>query len=188
MTIKKIALAFTALLSLFAFINHSGGIYKTNTGNISFYSYTPVKDIRASNHKVKTAFSSESGQLQFSCLIKDFEFKNALMQEHFNENYMESTTYPKATFDGFITSVSAIDFSKDGTYTSEVTGKLKIKDVSKKVSTTGTFFVSGGIVNAKATFNVNPYDYNVKIPKMIAPKISESIEIIVDSDYTSNNK
>jgi len=106
------------------------------------------------------------------------------MQEHFNESYMESTTFPKATFDGFIASVSAIDFNKDGTYTSEVKGKLTIKDVSKEVSTTATFVVSGGVVNAKATFNVNPYDYNVKIPKMIAPKISESIEITVDSDYT----
>lgn len=181
---KKTTFVFTALLSLFAFINHSGGIYKTNTGNISFYSHTPVEDIRALNHKVKTAFSSESGQLQFSCLIKDFEFKKALMQEHFNESYMESTTYPKATFNGFIASVSAIDFNKDGSYTSEVKGKLTIKDVSKKVSTTATFVVSGGVVNAKATFNVNPYDYNVKIPKMIAPKISESIEITVDSDYT----
>ena len=181
---KKTTFVFTALLSLFAFINHSGGIYKTNTGNISFYSHTPVEDIRALNHKVKTAFSSESGQLQFSCLIKDFEFKKALMQEHFNESYMESTTYPKATFNGFIVSVPEIDFNKDGTYTSEVKGQLTIKDVSKEVSTTATFVVLGRVVNAKATFNVNPYDYNVKIPKMIAPKISESIEITVDSDYT----
>ena len=78
---KKTTFVFTALLSLFSFINHSGGIYKTNTGNISFYSHTPVEDIRALNHKVKTAFSSESGQLQFSCLIKDFEFKKENLLE-----------------------------------------------------------------------------------------------------------
>lgn len=184
---KKSTILFLTILSFYAFMNHGGGIYKTNTGNISFYSHTPVEDIRAVNHKVKTAFSSESGQLQFSCLIKDFEFKKALMQEHFNENYMESTTFPKATFNGNIKSIAAIDFSKDGTYTSEVIGKLTIKDVSKEVATTGTFVVSNGVVNAKATFNVNPYDYNVKIPKMVAPKISKSIEISVDSDYMQNH-
>ena len=184
---KKITLILTTSLSLFAFSNHSGGIYKTNTGNISFYSHTPVEDISAENHKVKTAFSTESGQLQFSCLIKDFEFKKALMQEHFNENYMESTTYPKATFNGKIESISSIDFSKDGTYNSKVNGKLTIKNKTQDVATTGTFVVANGIVNAKATFNLNPYDYNVKIPKMVAPKISENIKITINSDYTHNH-
>lgn len=167
-----------------AFTTHSGGIYKTNTGNINFYSHTPVEDITADNHKVKTAFSAENGKIQFSCLIKDFEFKKALMQEHFNENYMESTTYPKATFDGTISSILTIDLGKDGTYTSPVVGKLTIKDVTKDVTTLGTFTVKNGLVNAKATFNLNPYDYNVSIPKMVAPKISDSIKISIDIDYT----
>jgi hypothetical protein len=180
---KRTTIIFITLLSLCAFINHNGGIYKTNTGNISFYSHTPVEDISAENHKVKTAFSSESGQLQFSCLIKDFEFKKALMQDHFNENYMESTTYPKATFNGEIESISSIDFDKDGTYSSKVNGKLTIKDITKDVATTGSFTVKDGMVNANATFNLNPYDYNVKIPKMVAPKISESIKITINSDY-----
>ena len=109
------------------------------------------------------------------------------MQEHFNENYMESTTYPKATFNGKIESISSIDFSKDGTYSSKVNGKLTIKNVTQDVATIGTFVVTNGVVNAKATFNLNPYDYNVKIPKMVAPKISESIKITINSDYTHNH-
>jgi polyisoprenoid-binding protein YceI len=105
------------------------------------------------------------------------------MQDHFNENYMESTTYPKATFNGEIESISSIDFDKDGTYSSKVNGKLTIKDITKDVATTGSFTVKDGMVNANATFNLNPYDYNVKIPKMVAPKISESIKITINSDY-----
>ena len=97
---------------------------------------------------------------------------------------MESTTYPKATFDGTISSISTIDLGKDGTYTSPVVGKLNIKDVTKDVTTLGTFTVKNGLVNAKATFNLNPYDYNVSIPKMVAPKISDSIKISIDIDYT----
>lgn len=179
---NTLTLAFILTLAS-AFVSHNGTIYKSNTGNIRFYSHTPVEDIEAENHKVKTAFSAESGQIQFSCLIKDFEFEKALMQEHFNENYMESTTYPKAKFNGTISDLSSINLAKDGTYTSQVAGKLTIKDVTQEVTTLGTFIVKDGVVNAQATFNLNPYDYHVKIPKLIAPKISKSIQISIDVDY-----
>lgn len=171
------------MIGSFAFTSHSGGIYKTNTGNIHFYSHTDVEDIEANNHKVKTAFSSESGKMQFSVLVKDFEFKKALMQEHFNENYMESTKFPKATFSGTIDDIKAINFAKPGTYTSTVSGKLTIRDVTKDVSTTGTFVVSGDKVNSKATFLLNPLDYNIKIPKATIKKISNSIKVSLDIDY-----
>lgn len=181
---KKIVL-FIGLISAvaFGFKNHEGGVYKSNTGNINFYSHTPVEDISADNHKVKTAFDATSGKMQFSVLIKDFEFEKALMQEHFNENYMESTKYPKSTFNGSIDKISAINFAKDGTYTSPVSGKLTIKDVIKDVSTTGTFVVKGGNVNAKAIFKINPRDYNVTIPKAVSNKIAEELKISVDVDY-----
>lgn len=181
--ISTLALATLAILT-FAFTNHSGGVYKTNTGTISFFSHTPVEDIAAENHKVKTAFSSANGKLQFSVLIKDFEFEKALMQEHFNENYMESTTYPKATFNGTIEDIAAVKVMTNGTYTSKVSGKLTMKDVTKDVSTTATFTVKGGIVNAKADFNVNPADYNVKIPKTVINKISDNIKVSIDANYT----
>ncbi|MFB1004701.1 MAG: YceI family protein [Bacteroidia bacterium] len=176
------ALATIAIIT-FAFSQHSGGVYKTNTGNISFFSHTPVEDIAAENHKVKTAFSSANGKLQFSVLIKDFEFEKALMQEHFNENYMESTKYPKATFSGTIENIDAVKVTTDGTYTSKVSGKLTMKDVTKEVSTSATFTVKGGVVNAKAVFNVNPADYNVKIPRTVINKISDNIKISINADY-----
>ena len=186
---NKTSILFAAIITfgLMAFTNHSGGIYKTNTGNINFFSHTPVEDITADNHKVKTAFDAETDKLQFSVLIKDFEFPKALMQEHFNENYMESTKYPKSTFTGTIDKMSAVNLAKDGTYKSSITGKLTMKDVTKEVSTMATFVVKGGIVNAKASFTVNPVDYHIAIPKTVAAKISNEIKINVDADYTHSH-
>jgi polyisoprenoid-binding protein YceI len=176
-----------AALALFAFTNHGGGVYKTNTGNISFFSHTNVEDISAINHKVKTAFDASSGKIQFSVLVKDFEFAKALMQEHFNENYMESTKFPKATFNGMIENVEAIDFSTNGNYTANVMGELTIKGVTKEVSTTSTFKVNNGTVNGMTKFILNPEDYNIEIPKVVSNKISREIEITVDADYTHSH-
>jgi polyisoprenoid-binding protein YceI len=182
---KKINILTLAIicLGMVAFTYHSGGIFKTNTGNINVFSHTPIEDITADNHKVKTAFDGTSGKLQFSALIKDFEFPKALMQEHFNENYMESTKFPKATFNGMIKNIVAVNTSQEGTYMSNVTGKLTIKDVTKEVSAQGTFTVKNGVVNAKTTFVINPEDYNIEIPKTVAGKISKEIKITVDADY-----
>ncbi|MDA8886242.1 YceI family protein [Bacteroidia bacterium] len=182
---KKITILIIALLAvgLVAFTNHSGGIYKTNTGNINFYSHTSLEDITADNHKVKTAFDASSGKLQFSVLIKDFEFPKALMQEHFNENYMNSTKYPKSTFSGTIENMEAINLAQNGTYTSPVRGNLTMKDVTKEVTTIATFTVINGVINAKASFNVNPEDYNINIPKVVSKKISREIKVFIDADY-----
>jgi polyisoprenoid-binding protein YceI len=105
------------------------------------------------------------------------------MQEHFNENYMESSKYPRATFNGTIKDVQKIDFEKDGTYSSVVSGKLTIKDVTKDIETTATFTVKGSTVNGKTSFIVNPEDYNITIPKVVSDNISRKIKVTVDSDY-----
>jgi len=182
---KKTTILTFAILGLMlgAFKNHSGGIYKTNTGNINFFSHTSIEDITADNHKVKTAFDASSGKIQFSALIKDFEFPKALMQEHFNENYMESTKFSKSTFSGIIENIAAVKTTVDGVYTSKVSGKLTIKDVTKEVSTMGTFTVKSSVVNTKATFTINPENYNIEIPKTVSGKISREIKITVDADY-----
>ena len=180
------------LILLLAFFSiaatqHNGGIYSTNTANIHFFSHTDVEDIEADNHKAKAAFDAKSGKVQFSVLIKDFKFEKALMQEHFNENYMESTTFPRATFNGTIDQVENINFNKDGSYTSTISGKLTIKDVTKDISTTGTFKVSGETVNGKAKFIVNPEDYNIKIPRVVSSKISREIEVSIDADFSHSH-
>jgi polyisoprenoid-binding protein YceI len=82
-----------------------------------------------------------------------------------------------------IENIAAVNTGTDGTYTSNVTGKLTIKDVTKEVSAQGAFTVKNGVVNAKTTFVINPEDYNITIPKTVASKISKEIKITVDADY-----
>lgn len=190
MTKNRIAhLVFTFITAFFllGFVLHDGGVYRSNNGTIEFFSHTAVEDIKAENHKVKSAFSTESGKIQFSVLIRDFEFEKALMQEHFNENYMESHKYPKATFNGFIENLQAIQFNKDGTYASPVSGKLQIKDVTRSITTLATFEVKDGKVRAYTRFKVNPEDYNISIPKLVTNNISRSIEVSVDNTYTHSH-
>jgi hypothetical protein len=157
-------------------------IYSTKTGKISFFSNAPLEDIEAKNSEVESKLSTSTGQIVFILLMKGFQFENQLMQEHFNENYVESSKYPKADFKGSITNIKDINFTKDGAYPASVTGMLTIHGVTKEVSSNGTITVSGGKVNAKSKFNVSLKDYNIG-GSLIGKKIANQIEITVDCQY-----
>ena len=105
------------------------------------------------------------------------------MQEHFNENYMESATYPKAIFKGTIKDISKLDLTKDGNYAVSVSGDLTMHGVANKVTVPGTIAVKAGKMNATATFNVLLADYKISIPKVVESNISKTIEIKVDCNY-----
>jgi len=154
--------------------------YITKNGHIKFYSETPVEKIEAHNRAVNSALDIATGDFVFKVLIKSFEFEKALMQEHFNENYLESDKFPDATFTGKITNLSAIDFMKDGKYEAEVEGDLKIHGVTKKVKEKGIFEVAGEKISGKSVFMVRLADYKIKIPNTVINNISETIEVTVD--------
>ncbi len=181
----QILMATVGLISLFAFSNSlPSGKYMTKNGKISFFSHTDMEDIKADNNKVSSVLDSKTGKMQIEVLIKSFSFKKALMEEHFNENYMESTKYPKAKFDGKIDDLKAINFAKDGVYKSSVSGNLTIKNKTNQEKTEGTFTVKGGKLNGKAVFKVKLANYNVEVPSVVKDKIAKDIEITVDLDYT----
>ena len=156
-------------------------IYSTRTANITFFSKAPLEDIEAKNSEVDSKLAT-NGQMVFKLLIKGFRFANALMEDHFNENYMESSKFPKSMFSGQITNLKFIDFNKDGSYPVKVKGKLTIRDITKDVEATGTIDIKEGKVNAKSNFVVNLKDYGIK-GSNIGSKISETIIIQVDSQY-----
>jgi len=171
-----------AALSITALSTTQAQTYLTKNGKISFFSKTSMENIEAVNNQVVSVLS-KTGSLQFSVQITGFLFKKALMQEHFNEDYMESDKYPKATFKGTITDISKVDFSKDGNYTVSVSGSLTLHNVTNKVTVPGTISISGGKVNATSTFNVLVADYKIDIPKVVQNNISKTIEIKVDCNY-----
>ena len=155
--------------------------YMTKNGNIRFYSETPMETIEATNSQVNAALDSQTGDLVFKVLIKSFNFEKALMQEHFNENYMESDKFPNSTFQGKVTNLSAIDFKKEGTYEAMIEGDLTIHGVTKKISEKGTFTVKAGDkIHGNSKFNVKPADYSIKIPGAVVKNIAETIEVTVD--------
>jgi polyisoprenoid-binding protein YceI len=154
--------------------------FMTKNGNISFFSSMPMENIEAHNKQVNSAIDSKTGDFVVKVLIKSFEFEKALMQEHFNENYMESDKFPNATLSGKIKNIAAIDFTKDGSYPADVEGKLTIHGVTKDVSEKGTITVKNGKVNAVSTFNVTLADYGIEIPNTVVNNISKTLEIKVD--------
>lgn len=157
--------------------------YFTRDGHISFHSDAPLEKIEAHNEKVTSVLDIESGALEFAALIRSFHFEKALMEEHFNENYMESNTYPKATFKGDITNIDAIDCMQDGTYEAVVGGQLTIHGVTKPVETIATIRVTNGEINGTAEFQVAVADYNIEVPKVVRDNIAKVVQIKVDIDY-----
>lgn len=158
-------------------------MFMTRHGQISFFSKTSMENIDAVNNEVSSAFNQQTGELGFAVLIKSFHFDRALMEQHFNENYMESDQLPKAMFKGKIADMQAIAAGKDGSFNVVAEGELTIHGVTKKVSIPGTIVFSGGLPRVTAKFQVVPKEYNIKIPSLVADKISSSIAVSVDCRY-----
>ena len=154
--------------------------YLTKNGKISFFSDAPAEKIEAHNNQVNTALDVTTGEFVFKVLIKSFEFENALMQEHFNENYMESGKFPNSTFKGKVTNLSEIDFTKNGTYKTVVEGDLMIHGVTKKIKQSGFFEVKDGKIIANSKFSIALKDYDIKIPNTVLLNIAENVEITVN--------
>ncbi|HEX2534421.1 MAG TPA: YceI family protein [Chitinophagaceae bacterium] len=152
----------------------------TKSGRIEFYSKAPLEDIEARNKSAAAVLDARSGALQFSVLMKGFEFENALMQEHFNENYIESDKFPKADFKGSVVNNGEVQYTKPGTYPVRVKGKLTIHGVTRDVETAGTIKVEGSDLKATTSFNILLSDYNIKIPSLVKDKVSNNVKIVVD--------
>lgn len=181
----------TFLLLLLCMLSIQEGIAQkivTRTGHIWFESHTPLEDIEAHTHQAMSVLNSENGELAFAVLIKGFQFEKALMQEHFNEKYMESDTYPKATFAGNLTDFSAIDLDQDGTYPAKATGSLTIHGVKKEIEADGQVTVKGDQLTLTSEFTVEVADYEIKIPSVVRDNIAKTITIFVDIPFESNSR
>jgi polyisoprenoid-binding protein YceI len=155
--------------------------YMTRTGKVSFFSGTPVENIEAFNNEVASVLDSKSGDVVFQVPVKSFKFEKALMQEHFNENYMESDKFPKAEFKGKIADIGNVNFAKDGTYNVTSNGKMTIHGVTKDVSIPGTITVKGSEATLNSKFKVKTADYGIKVPSVVVTKVAKEIDVTVNS-------
>jgi polyisoprenoid-binding protein YceI len=158
-------------------------IFITRNGNVSFYSHTPLEDIKAENNEAVSVLNAGTGDIEFKIAIKSFHFPKTAMEEHFNDDYMAFGKFAKADFKEKITNISSANFLKEGIYNVSVSGNLTIKDVTKPVSSNGTITVKNGIVTAAASFKVQRRDYNVIGESFVQKKIAEEIEINVNCQY-----
>jgi len=156
----------------------------TKNGFVGFFSHTPVEDIKADNNQVASILDTSTGDVVFQVLVKSFHFDRALMEEHFNENYMESDKLPKATFKGRITNITTVDLKKKGTYNVTVEGDLTVHGVTNKVKVDGTLEVADGALNANAKFGIVPEEYKISIPGLVREKIEKSLAVTVSMKYT----
>lgn len=178
---KKITIA---VLFIFFGLTAFNQTYITRNGNISFYSHTPLEDVKAQNNEAVSVLGAATGDLEFKVAVKSFHFVKTAMEDHFNnDDYMASEKYPKAGFKGKISNISSVNFSKDGTYNVSVTGDLTIRDVTKPVSANGVVTIKNGNVAVTSTFTIKRKDYNVIGESFVQKKLSEEIQITVNCQY-----
>src|SRR5450432_4104610 len=148
-------------------------LYMTRTGFIGFYSKTSFEDIKAENNQVYAVIDAGKKNIAFAVLLKGFVFTKELMQEHFNENYVESDKYPKATFSGAYT--GDVQLSRDGVYPVRVRGNLTLHNVTRTIEEQATLEVKGSKLLGKAEFNIKPEDFQISIPSVVRDKIAKEV-------------
>ena len=159
-------------------------IHLTRNGRITFFSHTNIEDIDAVNNEVSSTINTKTGAMQFLVLIKSFQFKKASMQQHFNDDdYMNSSVYPKADFKGTIKEISKIDFSKDGSYPVVVDGNLTMHGVTNKTMVKGIITVKSGKISSSSKFAVKLADYKVSVPSIVSEKVAEVVDVTVTCTY-----
>jgi len=156
-------------------------IVVSHTAKLSFFSEAPIEDIKAESNTGESALNLATNTIYFKVAMNTFGFKKSLMQEHFNENYMESSKYPYAEFKGKINEKT--DLTKDGTYPVTVQGDLNIHGVLRNYSVKAELTVKGGEITANSTFPVKLADHHIKIPRLVIKNIAEVVQVTVSALY-----
>ena len=155
--------------------NAQNNIWKTTQSRTSFYSKALLEDITALNNAATSAINTATNEVVVRIPIKQFDFPNNLMEEHFNENYLESDKYPFATFQGKIK--EAIDWQQAGKKEVSAEGVLNIHGVNQPRTLSGTLLVAPGKLQVNAQFMVRLADHKIKVPKLVFQKIAETIDV-----------
>lgn len=180
---KKTSTLSVLILLLFAFSANAQDKFMTKTGHVWFHSKTEFKEIEAHNRQITTIVDIKTGDIIVSGFLRDFKFDNQLVEEHFNENYVESHEFPKVKFKGKITNISLINLTKDGTYECLVEGDMEMHGKINKIKEKGTAVVKNGKITASAKLYVTAEQYSIEIPEIVKDKVSKNIDVNIDFVY-----
>ena len=166
------------------FLIHSAGAQKyfTKTAIVTFESNTPMEKINATNKSGTCVADFDSGNVEFAILVKGFQFEKALMQEHFNENYMESSKYPKAVYKGKMEGVDKIDLSKNGKHKVKTSGQLTLHGVTKPFSNDVQLEVKDGKISTSTNFTIAVADYGIVVPALVRDNIAKNVAVKVQAN------
>jgi polyisoprenoid-binding protein YceI len=176
--IKQMKKAITIVLLLVGVINTvNAQLYKVKPegSTITFFSKAPLEDITATNKKATFVINTNTNDIQVGITMVYFKFPKPLMEEHFNENYVESPKYPTAIFMGKIN--EAIDYTKDGEHKVTVKGTLNLHGVTKDVELQGTLTKKGNEILINTEFKIKIADYNIKVPSLYVQNIAETVDV-----------
>lgn len=180
---KNIIILATVLLSMSA----SAQQFVAKTGKVHFFSATAMENIGATTSSAVCAFNTTNKKVIVKIKNTTFKFKDGLMEEHFNENYMESEKYQFSSLDGVIQ--ENIDFAKDGVYDVTIKGTFEIHGVKQEKDVKGKLTIKNGVpVNATAKFEVKLADYKIKIPSLLGANIAENVTVDVDFNFEKYEK
>ena len=188
LTMKKQILILLAIFACTAALSAQN--YFTRDGKVKFdaTNANSPEQIEALSNTGTCVLDASTGKMQWAVLVKGFRFEKALMQEHFNENYMDSGKYPKATFSGNITNLSEVNLAQAGTYNAIVSGKMTIHGKTQDITTNGAVTVGEGTIKLNAGFSVLLADYDISIPGLVADKVGKEAKILIDATLTPMKK
>jgi hypothetical protein len=153
-------------------------MFTFNSGSVSFFSKTKMEDIDARNSTPLVVLQIKEKKIAFIAQNTSFKFQSKLMEEHYNEKYVESEKYPLATFQGKIN--EDIDLTKEGVYAVTVTGTFTLHNVPQERTISGTITVKNNDINVKSVFTVACADHKIIIPSIVGAKVSETVDVTVD--------
>jgi hypothetical protein len=160
-------------------------VFFTKDAKINFNCSTPLEDIVAESNQATTFINTVKNEVAFSVLTTSFKFRRTLMEEHFNENYMESAKnkeFSKAKFSGKI--ISPIDWKIEKSVIADVKGELSMHGVTKEIALKAKITPGKGKIVVSAEIKITPEDFNIAIPSAVRDKIAKEVTIKIDAIYS----
>lgn len=148
--------------------------FMTKEGFVSFFSHTLVEDIKADNTQVLSIVDADTGEIAIQLLMRSFQFKKALMQQHFNDSYVESHKFPKAKFRGFIINLDSL---VNGYTETQIKGTLNVHGKDKEIEVPAKIFRSDDELRITGGFTVEVADFDIKIPAVVRNNIAKTIKV-----------
>ena len=174
------------VLFILLFVNQifSQEIFLEKDGYVSFFSHSLVEDIKADNNQVLSIVDTKTGEISIQLLMRSFLFKKALMQQHFNESYVESHKYPKAIFKGYILNLKELNSENSET---EIKGILSVHGNDKEISVRAKVVITDGQINISGDFMVEVANFDIKIPSVVRNNIAKIIKVTFNLQHAPYN-